>query len=149
MFALDLEGSTVIQKPVESVWAFMDDPNRAKEWQPYLVELEQIPADGVGVGTEQLYTFQYLWRRFSNHYLLTEYEPMARVAYESLPDSTIHATGENRFERVEAGTKLTMRFQPEVGGFYGVLPKSIVAWSYRRTLKNNLHRIKAILESEN
>ena len=146
MFTLNLEGIIVINKPLEEVWTFMDDPERAGEWQPYLVELRQEPPDQSGVGTEQFYTFQYLGRRFSNHYVVTAYEPMRLTAFESLPDSSIQATGENRFESVDNGTELTVAFNPQVGGFFGRMPKSIMAWSYRRTLKGNLERIKKILE---
>lgn len=147
MFTLNLEGSIVIRKPLELVWAFMDDPNRAGEWQPYMVELEQIPPDWMGVGTEQKYVFKYLGRTIRNHYVMTEYEPMVRTAYRSLPGSSIQATGWNQFETTEGGTKLTLGFEPEIGGFFGVLPKAVVAWSYRRTLVKNLERIKEILES--
>ena len=148
MFTLSLEDSIVIQMPVELVWAFMDDPNRAGEWQPYLVELEQTPPDRMGVGTEQNYVFQYLGRAIRNHYVVTEYEPMTRTAYKSLPGSSIHATGWTQFEAIQGGTRLTLGFEPEVGGFFGVLPKSVVAWSYRRSLVKNLSRIKEILEGE-
>ncbi len=148
MFTLSLEDSIVIRKPVELVWAFMDDPTRAAEWQPYLVELEQIPPDRMGVGTEQKYTFQYLGRTIRNHYVVTEYERLTRMAFKSLPGSSIEATGWNQIEATDAGSKLTIGFEPEIGGFFGVLPRSVVAWSYRRTLVQNLSRIKKILEGE-
>ena len=147
MLTLDLEGTIIIDKPLEVVWEFMDDPERAGEWQPYLVELRQEPTDQNGVGTEQFYTFQYLGRKFSNHYVVTAYEPMSLTAYKSLPDSSIRATGKNRFEMVNNGTRLTVSFKPQVGGFFGRMPKSIVAWSYRRTLNGNMARIKNVLES--
>lgn len=100
----------------------------------------------LALATEQFYTFQYLGRRFSNHYVVTAYEPMSLTAYKSLPDSSVQATGENRFESVDNGTRLTVAFNPQVGGFFGRIPKSVVAWSYSRTLKGNLTRIKKILE---
>ena len=148
MLTLDLEGSVVIRRPLEEVWNFMEDAARAGDWQPYLVELRQEPPEGSGVGTEQFYTFQYLGRRFSNHYAVTEHRPLSISAYKSMPGSAIQATGETRFESVGEGTRLTMGFKPQVGGFFGRMPKSIVAWSYRRTLNNNLKRIKRVLESE-
>ena len=52
MFTLDLEGSVIIDRPLEEVWAFMEDPERAGEWQPYLVELLQVPPDQMGAGKE-------------------------------------------------------------------------------------------------
>ncbi|MDX1436119.1 MAG: SRPBCC family protein [Anaerolineales bacterium] len=148
MFTLDLESSIVIGRPLNVVWDFMDDPQRADEWQPYLVSLEQIPPDRMGVGTEQIYHFSYLGRKFMNHYVVTVYEPQKRSGFKSLPDSAIQASGENRFEAVEGGTKLTIAFRPEIGGFFGRMPKFMVSWNYRRTLSQNLTRIKEILEGE-
>ena len=148
MLTLDLESSIVILKPLEDVWTFMDDPERAREWQPYLVELEQDPPDRMGVGTEQRYVFKYLGQSIRNHYVVTAYEPMTRTAYKSLLGSSIQATGDNIFEELDGGTKLTMSFKPEIGGFFGALPKSFVAWTYRRTLVSKLERIKEILERD-
>lgn len=124
----------------------MDNPDRAGEWQPYLVELSQESPDRTGVGTEQCYTFQYPGRRFSDLYVLTAYEPMSLTAYKSLPDASIQAAGENQFESVDNGTRRPVAFSPQVGGFFGRIPKSVAAWSYSRTLKGNLARIKKILE---
>lgn len=147
MFTLNLEGSIVIDKPLEEVWAFMDDSALAGDWQPYLVELRRDPPDQSRVGKAQFYTFQYLGRRIDNHYVVTEHEPISRTAYRSLPGSSIQATGETRFESVEAGTRLTMEFEPEIGGFFGIMPKPIVTWTYRRTLTQNMSRIKTVIEA--
>ena len=77
-----LQGSVIINRPIDEVWAYMDDIANARKWQPYLVGCKQTPADRIGIGTRQSYVFQYLGRRFENHYVVTAYEPLKRI-YES------------------------------------------------------------------
>lgn len=43
MFTLELEDSIVINRPVEEVFAYMDDIDKEHEWQPYLKEWSQTP----------------------------------------------------------------------------------------------------------
>lgn len=56
MFVLDLTASVVIERPIETVLAYMDDIEREAEWQPYLREwspspdpdiMEREPRDGM------------------------------------------------------------------------------------------------------
>ncbi len=76
MFVLELEDSVIIHRPVEEVFAYMDDIDNEHEWQPYLKEWSQTPdPDNNGVGTTRRYVNQYLGRHFSNVYEVTEYEP--------------------------------------------------------------------------
>jgi hypothetical protein len=108
----------------------MDNPDRAGEWQPYLVELSQESPDRTGVGTEQCYTFQYPGRRFSDLYVLTAYEPMSLTAYKSLPDASIQAAGENQFESVDNGTRRPVPSVLKLGDFSA---ESRNPWRHGRT----------------
>ena len=141
------ETSIVIDRPVEEVFAYMEDIYREREWQPYIREVQRIPADGGGVGTIRRYTNHYLGRSFENVYETTVYEPNQRVAYSSTPEAAVQATGETRWEAVEEGTRVTMVFDPDVAGFYSYLPNRIVDWIYRRQLNITLARLKKRLES--
>ncbi len=55
MFKLKLQGSVTINRPIDEVWAYMGDIANAREWQPYLVDCQQTPADRIGIGTRQCY----------------------------------------------------------------------------------------------
>ena len=39
---MEVEHVTVIEKPIEEVWAAFDDPDLLVEWQTRLIEYEQI-----------------------------------------------------------------------------------------------------------
>ncbi len=147
MFKLKLQGSVIISRPIDDVWAYIGDITNAREWQPYLVACKQTPADRTGIGTRQWYVFQYLGRRLENQYVITAYEPLKRFEFMSLDGSAIPARGENRFEEVQGGTKLTMFVVPQIGSFFRLVPTLLLGWLYKRTLKSTLRNVKTVLET--
>ena len=145
MFVLELEDSVVINRPVEEVFAYMDDIEKEHEWQPYLKEWEQSPDPRRnGVGTIRRYENHYLGRSFTNVYVITEYEPNKRVMYRSTPEAAVQAKGGQMWEVVKEGTKVTFVFEPELGDFWGYIPKFIVRRIYMRTLTSNMARLKKV-----
>ena len=148
MFVLDLEGSIVINRPVEEVFSYMDDIEKEHEWQPYLREWEQSPDPNQnGVGTIRRYANRYMGRSFTNVYQVLEYEPNIKVMYKSTPEAAVQAEGGTLWEPVNGGTKVTFIFKPELGDFWGYIPKPIVRRIYMGTLDSNMRRLKQVLES--
>ena len=148
MFVLDLEGSILINRPVEEVFAYMDDIEKEHEWQPYLREWEQSPDPNQnGVGSVRRYDNRYMGRSFTNVYQILEYEPNIKVMYKSTPEAAVQAEGGTLWEAVNGGTKVTFIFKPELGDFWGYIPKPIVRRIYMGTLDSNMRRLKQVLES--
>ncbi len=148
MFVLDLEDSIVINKTVEEVFSYMDDIEREHEWQPYLRGWRQSPDQNQnGVGTVRRYDNQYMGRSFTNEYRIVEYERNKKVMYESTPEAAVQARGGTLWEPSNGGTKVTFIFKPQLGDFWGFVPRPIVRRIYMRTLKNNMQRLKQVLES--
>jgi uncharacterized membrane protein len=148
MFVLDLEGSILINRPVEEVFSYMDDIEKEHEWQPYLREWEQSPDPNQnGVGTIRRYANRYMGRSFTNVYQILEYEPNIKVMYKSTPEAAVQAEGGTLWEPVNGATKTTFIFKPELGDFWGYIPKPIVRRIYMGTLDRNMRRLKQVLES--
>jgi uncharacterized membrane protein len=148
MFVLDLEGSVVINKTVEEVFSYMDDIAKEHEWQPYLEDWEQSPDPNQnGGGTVRRYENRYMGRSFTNVYQIVEYEPNKKVMYQSTPEAVVQAEGGTLWEPSNGGTQVTFIFKPELGDFWGYVPKPIVRRIYMRTLNNNMRRLKKVLES--
>ena len=148
MFVLDLEGSVVINKTVEEVFSYMDDIDKEHEWQPYLEDWQQSPDPNQnGVGTVRRYVNRYMGRSFTNVYLIVEYEPNKKVMYQSTSEAAVQAEGGTLWEPSNGGAQVTFIFKPELGDFWGFIPKPIVSRIYVRTLNNNMQRLKKVLES--
>ena len=149
MFALNLQGSVTIDKPVDEVFRYIDDIEREHEWQPYLRAWKQAPNPTQnGVGSARRYENKYLMRSFTNVYETTEYEPNRKVMYRSTPEAAVPAEGGTLYEPTNGGTKVTFLFSPELGDFWGLIPKPIVKRIYMRTLNSNMMRLKKVLENQ-
>ena len=148
MFELDLEDSIVINRPLEEVFTYMDDIEKEHEWQPYLRNWEQSPDPNQnGVGTIRRYDNRYMGRSFTNEYEVVDYEPMKKVMYVSTPEAAVQAEGGTLWESTNGGTRVTFLFKPQLGDFWGLMPKAIVRRIYMGTLSNNMRRLKEVLES--
>jgi uncharacterized membrane protein len=147
MFELDLEDNITINRPVEDVFSYMDDIEREHEWQPYLRDCQQSPDPSQnGVGTIRRYDNHYMGRSFTNEYQVVEYEANKKVMYESTPAAAVQAKGGTLWEPAKGGTKVTFIFKPQLGDFWGLVPKAIVRRIYMGTLSNNMRRLKKVLE---
>jgi len=143
---LEYESSITINRPVEEVFAYMQDTEREHEWQPNLREAEQSPAGEQGVGTRRRYVSEFMGKRFENIYVNTIYEANRRVAYRSAPDSDTEAEGELTWEAVADGTRVTMRVAVQVGGMLRFVPKTLIVSLGTKELEDALARVKARLE---
>ena len=139
--------SIIIQRPVDEVFAYMDDIEREPEWQPNLREVAQTPEGQPAVGTEKRYVSDFMGRRFENTYVNTVYEPNRRVAYIIKPGSDLKGEGEITWEAVDGGTKVTMEVAPKVSGFLKFMPKGVLEALYSKELQATLVRLKKHLES--
>ena len=94
MFELNLEDSIIINRPVEEVFAYMDDIEKEHEWQPYLESWEQsLDPNQNREGTIRRYDNRYMGRSFTNEYEVVVYEPLKRVLYVSTPEAAVQSEG--------------------------------------------------------
>jgi uncharacterized membrane protein len=144
---LEYEESIVIARPVDEVFAYMQDIDKEHEWQPNLREAVQEPEGEPGVGTVRRYVSEFMGKRFENVYVNTAYEANRRVAYKTSPESDTQAVGEIVWETVADGTQVTMRVEVELGGMMRFVPKGLVMSVAKKELLDSLGRVKALLES--
>jgi uncharacterized membrane protein len=147
MYELILEDRIIVNRPLEEVFNYMDDIENEHEWQPYPRKWEQSPdPHQTGVGTIRRYDNRYMGRSFSNEYEVVVYEPMEKVMYMSTPQAAVQAEGATLWEPANGGTKVTFLFKPQMGDFWGFVPKAIAQRIYMGTLSNNMRRLKDVLE---
>jgi carbon monoxide dehydrogenase subunit G len=140
------EHQVEISSPVSRVFAYMDDVDREREWQPALIEAEKTPPGETAVGTRKRYVSEFMGRRIENTYVTTHFEPDRRVAYETTSDSAARAKMEVRFEPVEAGTRVTVAFEGTLTGPLRLIPRPLLESVYRKELKAALALLKQRLE---
>ena len=142
------EASVVIQRPVEEVFAYMDDVEQEREWQPQLVEVEQLPEGPTRVGTRRRYVSEFLGKRLENTYVVLAYEPNRRVALQTTPDSVLDASSEIRWEAVDDGTRVTMALEGKASGPFRFVPSSMLEATFEKEVRSALARLKERLEAD-
>lgn len=140
------EESVFVARPVEEVFAYMEDIGHEPEWQPHLVEAEQTPPGPTEVGSRRRYVSELLGKPLENTYVVTEYVRNRRVVCETTSDSVLRATSDIRWEAVEGGTRVTMILDGKAGGPLRFVPRPLLEAAFEKELRGALRRLKERLE---
>ncbi|MDX1647204.1 MAG: SRPBCC family protein [Longimicrobiales bacterium] len=141
------QASVVISRPVEEVFAYMNDVSREAEWQPQLIEAEQTPPGPTQVGSRRRYVSEFLGKRVENRYVVLVYEPNRRVVLRTTPDSALNATSEVVWESEGEGTRVTMKLDGAPSGPLRFIPGALLEASFEKEVRGTLARLKERLEA--
>jgi carbon monoxide dehydrogenase subunit G len=138
----------VIDSPVTRVFAYMDDVDREREWQPSIQEAHKDPPGDTAVGTRKRYVSEFLGRRIENTYVTQVFELDQRVVYETTSDSVMRARAELGFEPAGSGTQVTMTVDAKPTGILRFIPRTLLEGTARNELETSLGLLKKQLEGE-
>ena len=110
-----VKSSVVINRPVEEVFEFVNDPSNNQQWQSGNIESKQTSEGPMGVGTTTQTVTQFLGKRLELNIEITEYEQNRRVGFKST-SGPIPMTGTTTYEEAEGGTKVTLELEGDVSG---------------------------------
>ncbi len=140
-----LEGSTVVDVPVEKVWEFLSDLEKRPQWdlEMHKVEYERP----VGVGTTAVGTGQFfVWRTVNM--TITDWEPNRKLGMQYRLGGL---KGNDVFliEAVEGTkTRLTRSLQAEFGGLWRLL-RPLISYTAKKTFPAEVDRVGRIVEARN
>jgi len=136
----------VIDCPQAQVFAYMDDVEREKDWQPKIKEASKDPPGVTAVGTRKRYVSEFLGRPVRNTYVTRVFEPNDKVVYETTADSVMKARVEITFEAEGAGTRVSMEVEAKPTGALRFLPKTVLEGTAKKELGRSLALLKTELE---
>ena len=136
--------TVVIGRPIEAVFAYVADGERATEWRSGVLDVRHTSGDGVGAIYRQGVKGPG-GRRIAADYEVTAYEPNERLAFRAIA-GPVRPTGEYRFEALPEGTRLTLSLNAELGMFKGLLMGRAVQGSMDAEMAA-LDRLKARMET--
>lgn len=139
--------SVAIRRPVNEVFAYMNDVAREREWQPQLREAEQLPPGPTAVGSRRRYVSDFMGRRVENTYVIRTYEPESRLVLETTGESVLKAKSEILWEAVPEGTRVTMALEGSPTGALRLIPRRLLEATFESQLKDTLSRLKERLEA--
>lgn len=144
---MKLESSLVINRPVETVWAYISDFKNMPIWSTGTLEVQLTSEPPVRKGSTYLWVGQFLGQRLEVTSEVTEFEPNRAWAYRTLSGPFANAAA-YRLEPADGGARVTISAEGEMNGFFK-LAEPVVAAMTRRQFDGILVNLKDILESQN
>lgn len=142
---ISFETSVSIDRPREDVFRYVADGHRAPRWNSAVKDVKKITAGDIAVGTEYWMARDLPDGRVENTYRVVEYDPHRKYAIQTLTGPTPFLY-RYQFEPTEAGTRLRLVGQAELGGIAGLLGP-LAAAGVRRGVDANLRTLKRLLEA--
>lgn len=140
-----LETSTVINRPVEEVFAFVSNPENYPQWFSGSREVQITSAGPIGVGTTFRTVVSFLGRRIEGEIEFIEYEPNCSFA-EKTNSGPFPVANRVTFERVEGGTRVTSTQVAEPGGFFK-LAEPLLVRMIKRQYEADFANLKDLMEA--
>jgi uncharacterized protein YndB with AHSA1/START domain len=140
-----LEISTVINRPLEEVFAFVSNPENYPKWLSSSTEVKITSRGPVGVGTTFRPVVTFLGRRMEGESEVTEYEPNRVYATKS-KSGPFPVENRSTFERVEGGTRITFTAAAEPGGFFK-LAEPLLVRMLKRQFEGDFANLKNMMEA--
>ncbi len=125
--------STTMQskKSPEETFEYLADFANAREWDPGVVEGENLTGRPIGPGSRFRLGSRFLGRRVALEYRIIAFEPPRRVVFQA-DQAAVCSTDEIRVVPVGAGTSVTYEADLRLMGPLGRLMDPLLGLAFRR-----------------
>ena len=150
MFTFTVCESTIINRPIEVVFAYISDSEKDLLWCPAVKKMEQIAGNGPGLGARYRMFHTPGGMKFDAIVEVVAYEP-PRLFKWVMTDSGHTLRGTYELEPVRNGTRLEQTSQITFERWLritGLFLKRSIAKEVRHELGKQFANLKQILESE-
>lgn len=144
--AVDVVTTIEIERPRARVAAYAVDPNNASDWYVNIKAVEWKSEPPLRVGSRLAFVAQFLGRRLSYTYEITELIPGERLVMRTAEGPFPMETTYTWESLGEARTRMTLQNRGEPSGFSRVAGP-LMAAAMRRANQKDLAKLKALLES--
>ncbi|GAB3851133.1 SRPBCC family protein [Nocardioides maradonensis] len=142
---VDVEVSTVIDRPPAVVATYAADPVNAPEWYVNIRSVELHTPGPVTLGSRMDFVAHFLGRRIAYTYEVVELVPGERMVMETA-DGPFPMRTTYTWSPDGDGTRMTLRNTGSPSGF-GALAAPVMSRAMRSATTKDLRRLKSILEA--
>lgn len=146
---MNVRTSVVIERPIEQVWAYLDDHAHELEWRsPSLKRLDQVGQGPARVGTRYEGVIGVGPGQYPYVNELTRYEPPNRVSWKAVSSAgwVIGSSGSYILATEDGHTRLTHEIDMEPNNFGGRLLMPLLGAVGSRGVMPMLVKLKAAVE---
>ena len=137
--------STVINRPVEEVFAVGSNPENYPKWISGSIEAKKTSEGPIGVGTTFRTAVRFLGQRIEGEIEITAYESNRRFVSKS-KSGPFPVENQSTFERVDGGTQVTFTTVAEPGGFFKLAEPLLVSM-LKRQFEADFANLKDLMET--
>ena len=112
-----LEISTVINRPVEEVFAVVSNFENGPKWNSGSIEVKKTSAGHIGRGTTWRSVANVMGQRVESESEFIEYEPNRKITTKG-KQGPMQTRAQMTFESVAGGTRVSAILEGEPGGFF-------------------------------
>jgi uncharacterized membrane protein len=141
---IKVENSILIQKSVEEVYAFTNNPENTTKWQGGVVSVKYQDEE-LREGVQFTEVRKFMGRDMETTLEITTLVPNEKYAAKTL-DGPVPYEVTVTFESINGSTRMTTRVEGEAGGFFK-LAEGMVAKQLEKSIKEDGERLKSILEA--
>ncbi len=142
---INLDLSTLIDRPMKDVFAFVSNLNNMSKWNSAVVSLQQVTPGEVGVGTKFKSVGEMLGRRIEGEVQVTTYEPDTKTGFQ-MNAGPIQMNVTISFKTVGTDTKVSLNAQGNPAGVFK-LAEGLLQGRVKSMMEENLVRLKSVLET--
>jgi ribosome-associated toxin RatA of RatAB toxin-antitoxin module len=140
----EFEVVTVIGRPVEEVFAVVQDVTKAPLWNPGLLEVRRTSEGPLGVGATMIYVGTFLGRRYESPVACTGFAENKQLA-TATTGGPFYLEVDQTVEPAAAGTRLTIHCRGESRGFFKFAEPMVVQLTKRQVVTAG-GNLKTLLE---
>ena len=144
--SVDVQTEIEITRPRSEVSAYAADPDMATTWYENIKAVEWKTPKPLAVGSRIAFVARFLGRRLAYTYELKELVPGERLVMQTADGPFPMETTYGWEDSAEGWTKMTLRNRGEPSAF-STVAAPLIARAMRRANRNDLRRLKEILES--
>lgn len=135
---------TVIRRPVNEVWAVVQDVAKTPVWTPGLSEARIVSDGPLEPGSALLYKGTFLGRAYESSAVCTALIENKQFATKST-SGPFHIEIDTTLEPVDGGTQVTSHYQGESRGFFKVAEPLVVRLT-RKHFETAADNLRALVE---
>lgn len=145
IFKERFELNTIINRPIEEVFAVLANLENDLKWRNEWVDAKKTSEGSIGLGTRFSLVAKAFGRPSETIYETIQYEPN-RIAAWKAKSGPLPLTFLRTLERVEGGTRVTVRYEVELRGFFKLVMPFMIG-SVTRQHRGDLRKLKELLEA--
>ncbi|HUH07056.1 MAG TPA: SRPBCC family protein [Egibacteraceae bacterium] len=145
---VDVVTQIEIDRPRAEVAAYASEPDNATSWYRNIKSVEWRSPRPAAVGSSIAFVAEFLGRRLAYTYEVKEMSPGERFVMATADGPFAMETTYSWADTPSGGTRMTLRNRGRPSGFSKIAAPAMAS-AMRRANRNDLARLKGILESEN